>query len=400
MANILIVDDEDDIRYVLSLLLKSEGFGVLEASDGKTAFEILKTNAVDLILLDIVLPDINGVQVLKEIKKQYKTPVIMISGYGNIQAAIESMKIGAVDYVPKPFDNEKLLDLIAKTLEKQSFGKEKGLLKSRLLQSFFGKEKVDKEEIELPKRKNYSFHILYFLLFIILAYFGIGIIKNILSNSFNLAYNHPSGLAYKNGKFYISDWYSRNIYVHKLFPNFKIRNIFYLKEEVPFGITIENDYIWICDNWTKKVYRYKLVNMKKITEYDLPNINPSGITYDGKYLWISDINSRTITKHNIDESLSIEKKFHFDNLSPIALFWKDNTIWSADEKSGIINKHRIDGTLSIEKSFIPIQLASGELKMLSAGTDGKSIYILTVSENKGIILRQNHKTLIPTNENK
>lgn len=396
MANILVVDDEDDIRYVLTLLLKQEGYGVLEAADGKTALEILKTSAVDMVLLDIILPDVSGIQVLKEIKRQYeKMPVLMISGYGDINLAVESLKEGALDYVAKPFDNEKLLDTIARIMERASSIKEKGLLRSRLMKALLGAGEK-KEEFDLPKKRNYKKIFLLTAVLAVLAYFAADIARNFLSDSFDLIYTHPSGVAFRKGDFYIADWYTKNIYVHKIFPEFRIRNVFPLKNTVPFGITLENEYLWVCDNWEKKVVRLKLETMEFVSEYDLPGQNPAGIAFDGKFLWISDINLKRITKHKIDDTLSIEKEYKFDTLSPIALFWKDRTLWSADEKTGIISKHRLDGTLSVEKAYLPSEFASGEFQMLSAGSDGRHIYCLTVSGNRGRIIRQTKKTLLET----
>ncbi|HBR17140.1 MAG: UDP-3-O-[3-hydroxymyristoyl] N-acetylglucosamine deacetylase [Deltaproteobacteria bacterium RIFCSPLOWO2_12_FULL_43_16] len=107
---ILIVDDEDSIRQSLSDVLKDEGFEVLLASNGQEALKALDAKLPDLIILDIWMPIMDGTEVLKEIKAKYpELKVIMISGHGNIEAAVKAIKLGAYDYIEKPLSLEGVL---------------------------------------------------------------------------------------------------------------------------------------------------------------------------------------------------------------------------------------------------------------------------------------------------
>jgi two-component system response regulator HydG len=103
MKRILIIDDENDLRFVLKRFLSKHGYEVLEASSGRKALEILRSNDVDLILCDFKLDDMDGAEVLKAIKEiNAAVPVIIITGYSNIKTAVEVMRLGAIDYVTKP----------------------------------------------------------------------------------------------------------------------------------------------------------------------------------------------------------------------------------------------------------------------------------------------------------
>src|SRR3989338_3055437 len=116
-GKILVTDDEPDMRSTLSLLLQSEGFEVATASDGLSAVRNVEVGGIDLVLLDIRMPNMDGIETLAKIKTiSQDLPVIMITGYGNVEAAVQAVKRGAFDYVSKPFDNEKLIEVVKKAL--------------------------------------------------------------------------------------------------------------------------------------------------------------------------------------------------------------------------------------------------------------------------------------------
>lgn len=100
---ILIVDDDPDIVGLLKLYLNAEGYITLEAFDGKTAFNQLKNQAIDLAVLDIMMPIIDGYQLLQMIRQQYKIPVILLSAKSQDYDKITGLKLGADDYISKPF---------------------------------------------------------------------------------------------------------------------------------------------------------------------------------------------------------------------------------------------------------------------------------------------------------
>jgi two-component system response regulator PilR (NtrC family) len=123
---ILVVDDEISMCELLEILLKKEGYHVSSAPNGHAALELLTNAAFDLLLCDIRLGDISGIEVLKAAKRQNpRTVAIMISAYSSAENAVEAMNEGAFDYVPKPFDNEELKHTVRSALEFQTAEKEK-----------------------------------------------------------------------------------------------------------------------------------------------------------------------------------------------------------------------------------------------------------------------------------
>ncbi|MBM3248541.1 MAG: response regulator [Candidatus Omnitrophica bacterium] len=113
---ILICDDELGIRESLKLILEKD-YEVIETTNGKECLENLKTNPVDLILMDIKMPKSSGIEILKEIKSiNPAIKVIMVTGYKSVETATEAIKAGASDYIVKPFSSKDVLEAIQKVL--------------------------------------------------------------------------------------------------------------------------------------------------------------------------------------------------------------------------------------------------------------------------------------------
>ena len=146
MGKILIVDDNKDMQFLLSNILREEGYEIFSAGNGNRAIEIVKRNEPDLVLLDIRLPGMDGLQILEKVRKIDKDIiVIMITAFGDVKSAVQAMKLGAHDYVTKPFDNEELTLIISKALNTRYLSKEVESLRKQL---------TEKDEIEKTMGKS------------------------------------------------------------------------------------------------------------------------------------------------------------------------------------------------------------------------------------------------------
>jgi two-component system, NtrC family, nitrogen regulation response regulator NtrX len=133
MANILIADDEKSIRKTLREILEYESYKVDEAEDGAKAFEMLKDGAYDCALLDIKMPKMDGMEVLDKLQgTESDTPIIMISGHGTVENAVEAVKKGAYDFISKPPDLNRLLITVRNALEKSTLVTETRVLKRKV----------------------------------------------------------------------------------------------------------------------------------------------------------------------------------------------------------------------------------------------------------------------------
>lgn len=136
-GTILIIDDEEKLRQLLTRIISLEGFIVLEAGDLKSASKILEKESIDIILCDVKLPDGNGVDFIKAIKSKYSAvEIILLTAYGNIPDGVQAMKNGAFDYITKGDDNDKIIPLINRAMEKVQLQKKVYQLQNQLSNKF------------------------------------------------------------------------------------------------------------------------------------------------------------------------------------------------------------------------------------------------------------------------
>lgn len=152
-----VIDDEPILHDVLTQLLTSEGYGVEVSSSGEEAMQKYSGQTFDLTLLDLLMPGMDGIEVLKAIKKFHpQAVIIIITAYASIESAIEAMKVGAFDYIQKPFKHEELLLTIARALEHKLLREENVRLRDELRKKFsfaniIGKSKVMENVFDLIK---------------------------------------------------------------------------------------------------------------------------------------------------------------------------------------------------------------------------------------------------------
>lgn len=139
MSKILVIEDEAAIRRVLTKILseESDAYQVEEAEDGLSGLEKIKNDDYDLILCDIKMPKMDGVEVLEAIKKiKPEIPVVMISGHGDLDTAVNTMRLGAFDYISKPPDLNRLLNTVRNALDKKELVVENKLLKKKVSKNY------------------------------------------------------------------------------------------------------------------------------------------------------------------------------------------------------------------------------------------------------------------------
>lgn len=151
---ILVVDDETSHRTMLNAVLSSEGYQIFEADDGRTAIQAVEREFYDLILMDVRMTELDGIEALQEVKKiSPEIPIIIMTAYGSVETAVDALKSGAYDYLTKPLDIEELKILIHKALDHHRLKEENIVLRERLGDRFdfsriIGKSKSMKDLFE------------------------------------------------------------------------------------------------------------------------------------------------------------------------------------------------------------------------------------------------------------
>jgi DNA-binding NtrC family response regulator len=139
MSKILIIEDEEPIRRVLVRILNEEdsNFEIYQASDGKKGLDLIKNESFDLVLCDIKMPKVDGIELLQRTRKTNLTlPFIMLTGHGNIETAVESMKLGAYDFISKPPDLNRLINSVRNALEKKELVTENKILRQKVAKKY------------------------------------------------------------------------------------------------------------------------------------------------------------------------------------------------------------------------------------------------------------------------
>ena len=157
-ATVLLVDDEEKLRSLLKRIISLEGFNVLEAANIKSAWKSLEKENVQVMICDVKLPDGHGVALTRQVKEKYpQLEIILLTAYGNIPDGVQAMKNGAFDYITKGDDNDKIIPLLSRALEKQQLLNqvqvlEKQVGKSYRFENILGKSPLIQEAIDLAKK--------------------------------------------------------------------------------------------------------------------------------------------------------------------------------------------------------------------------------------------------------
>ncbi|MGN6645888.1 MAG: sigma-54-dependent transcriptional regulator [Cytophaga sp.] len=158
LKNVLIIDDEEKLRILLTRIISLEGFEVQQASDIKTALKKLEQAEIDVVLCDVKLPDGNGVDICKKIKELHPfVEIVLLTAYGNIPDGVQAIKNGAFDYITKGDDNNKIIPLLYRAAEKAVLAKrvqqlEKQLGDKHSFNRIIGKSKLFLQAIDLAKK--------------------------------------------------------------------------------------------------------------------------------------------------------------------------------------------------------------------------------------------------------
>src|SRR5947207_158428 len=146
-GTVLIIDDEDEIRESIEMLLKSEGLSTVTAKNGEEGLSRLEENLFDIVLLDLMLPGKSGMDLQKDIKRMDPSlPVVIITAMAGIESAVTAIKEGCYDYITKPWDNEKLLVIVNNAVKQRQLMSENSQLRRALKERFEFRNIVGKSD--------------------------------------------------------------------------------------------------------------------------------------------------------------------------------------------------------------------------------------------------------------
>jgi DNA-binding response OmpR family regulator len=149
LGTVLIIDDEAALRQTLSRVLERAGCRVSSAADGRQAFDLLADVEFDLVYLDIHLPHMDGMEILRRIRQQHqRLPVVLLTGHGTIQSAVEALRLGATDYLLKPLDPEVLVSRTRTILRERAIQKRRREIREQIMELQTELDTLDRESSE------------------------------------------------------------------------------------------------------------------------------------------------------------------------------------------------------------------------------------------------------------
>ncbi|MGD9643537.1 MAG: sigma-54-dependent transcriptional regulator [Elusimicrobiales bacterium] len=353
MSRILIVDDEPDMRLAVRNVLKLRGYEIAEAGDGPAALAIARESRPDLVLLDMRLPGMDGIEVLEGLKKIDDTvPVVMITGYGHIQSAVDVMKLGASEYLQKPFENAQLVETVKRFVQ--------GPARRPAPKPQPRPEPAPRPAAAPvpapapPAAKKSLFYPLAAALAVLLAAFGV---YRLASGSLNDYYREYPGapanisaLVWSGGKLFAGDWLAQSVYLYSAGEDgLRQEQAFPLDKTHISGLAAAGDVLYVADSWRKVIEARRLApGLPLIASFPAPG-KVSALFYDGEYLWTCDSSGNAVLRRP-DSELTPAVSFRLPE-KPDQIFKDKDYLWTAVSSTGKVYRHKLDDSLSLDAVF-------------------------------------------------
>lgn len=358
MARILIVDDEPDMRLAVRNVLKLRGYEIAEAGDGPAALNIARDKRPDLVLLDMRLPGMDGIEVLAGLKKIDDTvPVVMITGYGHIQSAVDVMKLGASEYLQKPFENAQLVETVKRFIRgaKPPVSRPVQEKQEQQEQPAPGREEAAavpvKEAARAVPGSRLQVGFMISALAVLLAVAGT---YKFMSDAAAYYREYPgvaaniSALVWSGDKkLYAGDWLAQAVYLYSAGKDgLKLESTFPLEKTHISGLTVAGDRLYVADSWKGVIEERKLApGLPLVRTFPAPG-KVSALFYDGEYLWTCDSEGNAVLR-SPDAELTPSVSFRLPE-KPDQMFKDDSYLWTAVSSTGKIYRHKLDDSLTLD----------------------------------------------------
>ncbi len=400
----MVVDDEADMIWAITNVLLTQNHSVISVSSGEEAVQKAQSEPLDLVLLDYRLPGMDGVQILEKIKRlKPELPVIMVTGYGGIEEAVQAIKLGAAHYLAKPFDNDHLIEVTNKALQLNLLKKE-GVFGKRMVEKLDPKSAETKTAVPVSgtqpavAARSGSLRSKWIVAASLAALLsgGAGLVfrwhqAKSESRDFAISHAHVSGLSMNDENLWVCDWFTQSVYKYgRREGEFALLKSYTVPGFHFTGIALAGEYIYTCDSWKRMIYKHTLNESLTVeASYKSPGDNPSGLYYDGQSLWSCDGNTKKIYQHALDDQLTVVAEYDSQSRFPVGLVRQGDILWYAGV-GGILYGHRLGDGFRLESSLtLP---AAKDLPQISAFTmhGGK---VLVAYEGAGSLTERNFANL-------
>lgn len=371
MSRILIIDDEPDMRLAVRNVLKLRGYDVFEAGDGPSALEMARADRPDLVLLDLRLPGMDGIEVLAGLKNIDETvPVVMITGYGHIQSAVDVMKLGASEYLQKPFENAQLVATVKKFVHGVPVPPKRQPVLPRSEPPAVPLPAWPIPETTIPRyaapAKPWKYRKVAarsaFALAGLLALGGL--YRYFMANYADYYREYPgvaaniSALVWQGDKLMAGDWLAGAVYVYSNGKDgLKLDRSYQLEKTHISGLAAAGDTLYVADSWRSVVEARGLSRgLPLLRSFPMPG-KVSALFYDGEYLWTCDSAGNAVLRRP-DSELTPAASFRLPE-KPDQIFKDSRYLWTAVSSTGLIYRHKLDDSLTLDGTFALKTLRAG-----------------------------------------
>jgi|GEM_PF-2104181 len=393
MAKILIMDDEPGLRNVVFNMLRPLGQQLFLAEDGKQAIEIGRREIPDMALLDMRVPDMDGLEVMVELKKiNPNVKCIMLSGFGDVETAVNSIKQGAFDYLSKPFKIDEVLKVVNKAMHSVGTSVNQPAVGSNTASAgikivgtpnIAGAASATASSVPAApiksSQKGIPLPVMISAAVLSAAVIGFAIFKLGFGGSegkqFSIPYNNATGMSWVKNNLWVCDWVMGNIYQHNNDSKLSIVSVYKTTNLQPTGVAYDGEFLWSCNSSEKRIYKHSIDSSLTVQAiYSLPNVSPAALYFDGANLWLIDSDNAKIYKHKMDQSLSVVGVFDSPAVNPCGMFKKDEFFYIGDYKTGKV--YKVSSTdFSVREVFGLPGFKDGKYKLASICWDGNAIWV-------------------------
>lgn len=374
MARILVVDDESDMRMALGNVLSRAGHTVAEAGDGQAALEHMAREGADIMLLDMRLPGMDGPQILRALReKDKKTPVVMVTGYGSVESAVEVMRLGASHYLSKPFSNQELVETVERVLGggRMSLPAQSGPRPDAAMTV---------SSAPAPKPEGGGEGYLWAGL---AAAAAAAVVAGLLfggggsaGKDYAIAHDHPTALVWKGKQLWMADWLAQSVYEYRASGE-KLEQVraVHLPDSTVTALAVGGDRLFLADAGRRVIEERKMdATLTLVRSQASPGPSPSALFWDGRYLWSCDASTGRIYRHEAESGLSVLESFKAPGKSPTALHKDEAFLWSADSETRRLYRHRLDKSLSVLAVYALPELDRGPQPLSALEIEGAAVW--------------------------
>ncbi|OGR76218.1 MAG: hypothetical protein A2X32_03025 [Elusimicrobia bacterium GWC2_64_44] len=351
------------MRLAVRNVLKLRGYEIAEAGDGPTALELVKASRPDLVLLDMRLPGMDGIEVLSGLKKIDSTvPVVMITGYGHIQSAVDVMKMGASEYLQKPFENAQLVETVKRFAHSPQAPRavtqpvpiparpEPAAPPAQQVPELAPAAAAPAPAPAAAPRRRSPLLVPALALAALLAGFllyrqasaGAAYYKEYPGVAANI-----SALVWTEGKLFAGDWLTQAVYVYATGKDgLRLESTFPLEKTHISGLAAAGDTLYVADSWKKTIEARRIEpGLPLIRSFPAPG-KVSALYYDGEYLWTCDSEGNAVLRRP-DSELTPSVSFKLPE-KPDQIFKDKGYLWTAVSSTGKLYRHKLDGSLTLD----------------------------------------------------